>query len=87
MTHPYHPLCGREFELVDYRQAWGKYHAYFHDENQRLRIVPSEWTSMAVPDPFVSIAAGRSCFRITDLLELVQMIARGEDRSVKDIMP
>jgi hypothetical protein len=65
--------------LVDYRQTWGEHQVYFHDESQRLRAVPSDWTSMAAPDPFVSIAAGRSCFRIADLLELAQMIARGKN--------
>jgi hypothetical protein len=73
--------------LVDYRQTWGEHQVYFHDANQRLRAVPTDWTSMAALDPFVSVAAGRSCFRIVDLLELAQMIARGKNWSVKGIMP
>ncbi|MGZ3304109.1 MAG: DUF5372 family protein, partial [Isosphaeraceae bacterium] len=24
MTHPFHPLCGQDFEFVAYRQNWGE---------------------------------------------------------------
>ena len=24
MTHPFHPLCGQDFEFVVYRQNWGE---------------------------------------------------------------
>jgi hypothetical protein len=73
--------------LIDYRQTWGDHQVYFHDNNQRLRAIPRDWTSMAAADPFVSMAAGRSCFRIVDLLELAKMIAREKEWSVKGIMP
>ena len=78
MTHPYHPSLGREFKLVSYYKTWGEDRVYFHDEDQRLRAMPADWTSLAAPDPFVIIAAGRSWFRIADLLELAQMIDRAK---------
>jgi len=74
ITHPYHPLAGREFEQVTHRQNWGEELVYFHDENGRLRGVPLGWTSIASPDPFVVVAAGRSFFRPTDLLELARLV-------------
>jgi hypothetical protein len=36
--------------------------------------MPASWTSVGPADPFVEISAGRSPFRIVDLLELSDMI-------------
>ena len=47
---------------------------WFHDRNGRLHSVPTSWTDASEADPFVVVAAGRSLFRITDLLVLVQLI-------------
>ena len=48
---------------------------YYHDEAGRLCSLPLAWTNLAFTDPFVSLAAGRSAFRVTDLLELARLIA------------
>ena len=64
----------QEFELVTCRQNWGEDRVWFHDGNGRLHSVPTNWTDAAGIDPFVVVAAGRSLFRITDLLELVERI-------------
>jgi hypothetical protein len=48
---------------------------YYHDEAGRLCSIPQTWTSLAPVDPFVKLAAGRSAFRMTDLLELVRLVA------------
>ena len=41
----------------------------------RLVSLPAAWTSVSAPDPFVVIAAGRSAFRVPDLLELARLLA------------
>jgi hypothetical protein len=48
---------------------------YYHDEAGMLCSMPQSWTSLAPEDPFVKLAAGRSAFRVTDLLELVRLVA------------
>jgi hypothetical protein len=58
------------------QQAWGEDRIYFHDRKGQLRAVPASWTSLAAPDPFVIIAAGRSLHRVSDLLELAALIAQ-----------
>ena len=73
MTHPFHPLCGQEFVLVTYRQNWGEDRVYFHDAQGRLRAIPASWTSLATDDFFVAVSAGRSAFRVADLLELTAL--------------
>jgi hypothetical protein len=48
----------------------------FYDEQGRLRAVPATWTSVVEPDPFVTLAAGRCLFRVTDLLRLADLLER-----------
>jgi hypothetical protein len=44
VTHPFHPLCGRELSLVTYRHNWRERRVYFHDEQGRLTSLPVSWT-------------------------------------------
>ena len=74
MTHPFHPLRGQEFELLDYRSAWGEDRVYFHDAEGRLRRLPATWTDVLPPELIVTVGAGRSPFRADDLLRLAGMI-------------
>ena len=76
ITHPFHPLHGREFVLVERRNAWGEERVCFHDDAGRLRRLPAAWTSAAAPNAFEALSAGRSHFRVEDLLRLVALIAR-----------
>jgi Family of unknown function (DUF5372) len=76
VTHPFHPLRGREFTLVTYRGGWDGYRVFFHGDAGQLVSMPAQWTSLLPVDPFVSISAGRSPFRVRDLLELSQLIIR-----------
>lgn len=46
----------------------------FQDEKGRICEIPLSWTSLAMADPFVILAAGKSWFRFEDLLELARLI-------------
>jgi len=61
--------------LVTCHRNWGEERVYYHDEAGALHSLPLAWTSIAAEDPFVSLAAGRSAFRVTDLLELSRLLA------------
>ena len=74
MVHPYHPLFGREFEVLDWRHNWTEDRVYFRGPDDVSASIPSCWTDLVPQDPFVVIAAGRSHFRAGDLLELVRFI-------------
>ena len=75
VSHPYHPLYKQDFELVSYRQNWGEDRVWFQDKKDgRLHSLPMSWTDLGAVDPFVAVAAGRSPFRVVDLLELVKQI-------------
>jgi hypothetical protein len=55
VTHPFHPLTGRDFEFVAYRQNWGEDRVHLHDENGQLFSLPPAWTDAVVADPFVVV--------------------------------
>jgi hypothetical protein len=74
ITHPFHPLSGKTFELVTVRRNWGEERVYYQDETGALHSLPLAWTSLAPEDPFVSLAAGRSAFRVVDLVELSRRV-------------
>ena len=57
MTHPFHPLAGRDFEFVVYRQNWGEDRVHLHNENGQPFSLPAAWTDAAAADPFVVVAA------------------------------
>ena len=92
MTHPFHPLSGRDFEFVAFRQNWGEDRVHLHDADGQLFSLPARWTDVAPADPFVVIAAGRCPFTTAGLLALADLIDRlrsqpGSDEAVKRITP
>jgi hypothetical protein len=71
VTHPFHPLCGQDFEFVAYRQNWGEDRVHLHDEDGQLFSPSAAWT-----DPFVVVAAGRVQFSTAGLLALADLVDR-----------
>lgn len=60
--------------MITCRQTWGEDRVYFSDATGQLISLPSSWTSAGSEDPFVSVSAGRSLFRVEDLLELARLM-------------
>jgi len=56
------------------RRTWGEDRVFFFDEDGVQRSVPRAWTDVADVDPFVALAAGRSPFRVEDLIALAGLI-------------
>ena len=75
ITHAFHPLCGREIDYVNRQQRWGEDWVVYRDPDGYLLWLPARWTSVEAEDPFVVISAGRSHFRVTDLMDLAALIA------------
>jgi hypothetical protein len=76
VTHPFHPLYGQQFEILDYYHHWGAYRVTFYDAPGHVRGLPAAWTSLVPPDPFVVFAQGRALFRPDDLLALSAHLQR-----------
>jgi hypothetical protein len=76
VTHPFHPLSGRDFEFVAFRQNWGEDRVHLHDADGQLFSLPARWTDVVAADPFVVIAAGRCPFTTAGLLALADLVDR-----------
>ena len=57
------------------RRNCGELLFYYRNAEGRLVSVTARWTDMVPPDPVVVVSAGRSPFRLEDLLELARLIA------------
>jgi hypothetical protein len=82
VTHPFHPLHGRDFEFVAYRQNWGEDRVHLDDENGQLFSLPAAWTDAVAADPFVVVAAGRAPFSTAGLLALADLAGSRRARSL-----
>ena len=74
VTHPFHPLAGREFDLVVRKNNWAEDRVFFFVDDDALTSVPAGWTDVDPPDPFDVVSAGRSPFRVADLLALAFLL-------------
>lgn len=74
MIHRFHPWFGREFVFIGVQQTWRRDLVFFFGDDGSTQSLPRGWTDAAEPDVFVTIAAGRSPFRVADLLALAEVI-------------
>jgi hypothetical protein len=74
ITHPFHPRCGQALNVFACRAQWGEERVFYHDVQGHRASLPAHWTSLVAPDPHVAIGAGRSPFRLQDLLELAALL-------------
>jgi YD repeat-containing protein len=74
ITHPFHPLCGADYELVTRRLNWGEDRVFYYDADGNLKSLRANVTDVPEVDAFNRTSAGRSAFRLDDLLELRRVI-------------
>ena len=80
VTHPFHPLFCQEFESTGRKRINGRNHFVFYDNKGTRTTIPVKWTDAPeAEDVYVVISAGRSYFRVEDLILLSDLL-----RSVKN---
>ena len=86
ITHPFHPLFGREFALVAKRSSRHGDRVWVERADGAVATFPRAWTSLAEADPFVVLSAGKAHFRPEDLVELTEVVAgiRGDARAAEE---
>jgi len=76
ITHPFHPLCDQQFELIGLHHNWHEDRVLFRARGEdRTESLPRRWTGRAPVDPFRERSAGRAWFSVEDLLCLVELVA------------
>ena len=93
VTHPFHPLSGRQFACVGERyNRYGK-RLLIRVDDVTVRSVAPQWTDLVPPDPEIVMGGYRGLFRIADLLELAKLVEELNRRrsstgsSVKETLP
>jgi Family of unknown function (DUF5372) len=76
VTHPFHPLSGRQLVCVGERYNRYGTRLLLRVDQDHVYSVPRQWTDMVAPDPEVVIGEGRSLLRVADLLELADLVSR-----------
>jgi Family of unknown function (DUF5372) len=66
---------------------WGEDRVFYYDQAGALKSFLSNVTDLAPEDAFGHVSAGRSAFRVDDLLELRRLIDRcgRRDGEVKEV--
>ena len=84
VTHPFHPLFCQEFESTGRKRINGRNHFVFYNNKGKRTTMPVKWTDAPEEeDVYVAISAGRSYFRVEDLILLSALL-----RSLKnDFLP
>lgn len=74
ITHPFHPLSGREVTCVGERfNRYGR-RLLLRVDDDTVCSVPPQWTDLVAPDPEIVIGEHRALFRVADLLELERLV-------------
>ena len=76
MTHPFHPLSGRQLVCVGERYNRYGTRLLLRVDDDHVCSVPRQWTDVVAPDPEVVIGEGRALLRVADLLELADLVSR-----------
>ncbi len=78
-------MSGQIFPLLSQRFAWGEERVFFSDPHtHQVRSLPQVWTSLALPDPFVVVAAGKAVLRFSDVQQLTQFLKEVQTHSQED---
>jgi len=92
VTHPFHPLSGRQFACVGERyNRYGK-RLLLRVDDVTVRSIPPQWTDLIPPDPEIAMGGYRALFRVADLLELTKLVEelnrrKSSGSSVKRTLP
>jgi hypothetical protein len=74
IIHPFHPYRDIDFKILNIRRLPYECRVFFLNRHGRKSSVPIDWTDIGQKDPFVAVSAGRSLFRVEDLLGLIRFI-------------
>ncbi|MGK3958944.1 DUF5372 family protein [Sorangium sp. So ce118] len=75
MTHPFHPLSGRQLVCVGERYNRYGTRLLLRVDEEHVYSVPRQWTDVVAPDPELVIGEGRALLRVADLLELAGLVS------------
>ena len=81
VTHPFHPLFGRQLPCVGKRYNRYGERLLLQGDGATVWSVPPQWTDLVSPDPEIAMGHGRALLRAADLMELASLVKRLSDRA------
>jgi Family of unknown function (DUF5372) len=82
VTHPFHPLSGKRFQVLKLRRIGGREVLSLFDEGRGTVTVPREWTDQATPSLYASGSESPPILHpvcLVQLLALSKAIQKGVD--------
>ena len=76
VTHPFHPLFSRLLPCVGRRCNRHGERLLLQADTTAVWSVPPRWTELVSPDPEVVMGNGRALLRVSDLMELADLVDR-----------
>ena|SRR5436190_24127675 len=76
VTHPFHPLTGRQFVCVGERHNRYGARLLLRVDEDHVCSVLRQWTDVVAPDPEIVMGEGRALFRTAELLDLADLVWR-----------
>ena len=70
--------------MIAHQRNWGEDRVFYYDADGRLKSFLTNVTDMYPMDAFGRVSAGRSAFRLDDLLELRDLVDRHNDAARAD---
>ena len=74
ITHPFHPLSGRQLACVGERYNRSGRRLLLQVDEATVCSVPPQWTDLVAPDLELVIGEQRALFRVADLRELARVV-------------
>jgi uncharacterized protein DUF5372 len=78
VTHPFHPLSGRQLVCVGERYNRYGRRLLLQAGDGTVWSLPPQWTDLVAPEPEVVMGGGRALCRVADLVELAGLVTRLE---------
>jgi hypothetical protein len=76
ITHPFHPGYGQSLEVLRRERRWGEDHVVYLAATGHTAWLPAAWTSLAGSTQRCSPDGEAAQFRVDDLIELAELVAR-----------
>lgn len=83
ITHPFHPCRGEQFVCVGERITRAGKRLLLRFSETAVHLIPPQWTDRVVPDMETALGKGRALFRVSDLIELADLVERLATKRVK----
>jgi hypothetical protein len=74
ITHPFHPLCGKNFPILKARRVAGVDRLSLRGSPDGSLAIPLEWTDQAPPSAFEHLGMQAPILDTRRLLELVELV-------------